>query len=79
MAGVLKVKRQLESEKRARHLRLHHSQLQRGNLRPLGRPVTASGPAMSQCKGIVAGKPVHSLCTACPHLYASHFKQTSLD
>ena len=75
MAGVLKVKRQLESEKRARHLRLHHSQLQRGNLRPLGRPVTASGPAMSQCKGIVAGKPG----TACPHLYASHFKQTSLD
>lgn len=63
MAGVLKVKRQLESEKRARHFRLHHSQLQRGNLRPLGRPVTASGPAMSQCQGIVAGKPVHYMST----------------
>ena len=73
MAGVLKVKRQLGSEKRERHFRLHHSQLQRGNLRPLGRPVTASGPSMSQCKGIVAGKPVHCMST----LRAPHFEQTS--
>ena len=58
IAGVTKVKRQLENEKRTRNVKLHHSQLQRGNLKAIGRPMTATGPGMSRCQGIVAGKPV---------------------
>lgn len=58
IAGVTKVKRQLDKTKRTRNFNLPHSQLQRGNLKSLGRPMTASGPLMSNCQGIVAGKPV---------------------
>lgn len=61
IAGVTKVKRQLENEKRTRYVKLHHSQLQRGNLKAIGRPMTTTGPGMSRCQGIVAGKSVHGL------------------
>lgn len=58
IAGVTKVKQQLDKTKRARNLILTPAHLQRGHLRSLGRPVTASGPLMNNCQGIMAGKSV---------------------
>lgn len=42
------------------------AQLQRGHLKALGRPMTASGPLVNNCQGIVAGKSV--LCLSDPKL-----------
>ncbi|KAL9988441.1 hypothetical protein ACROYT_G002886 [Oculina patagonica] len=72
IAGVSKVKRQLDKTKRTRNFNLPHSQLQRGNLKPLGRPVTASGPLIRNCQGIVAS-------TRSYHGFARRQTTSSLD
>ena len=58
-AGVAKIKKQLERTKRTRNMILPPAQLQRGRLKALGRPVTASDPLVNNCQGILAGKSVH--------------------
>ena len=65
LAGVSRVKKQLNQSKRSKQFSRPPSHLQRGYgnpggiLRPLGRPVTTSGPLMRNCQGIVAGKCFH--------------------
>lgn len=54
IANVERVKKQVQRENKARN-RLHHSQLLKGSLKTLGRPMTASGPRIRSCQGIVAG------------------------
>ncbi|PFX21196.1 hypothetical protein AWC38_SpisGene14322 [Stylophora pistillata] len=54
-AGVAKIKKQLERTKRTRNMILPPAQLQRGRLKALGRPVTASDPLVNNCQGILAG------------------------
>ena len=56
IASVMRVKKQLQHESRTRYSRVLCSQLQKGNLKTLGRPMTASGPQMRSCQGIVAGE-----------------------
>lgn len=55
IASVMRVKKQLQHESRTRYSRVLCSQLQKGNLKTLGRPMTASGPQVRSCQGIVAG------------------------
>ena len=62
IANVERVKKQVQRENKARN-RLHHSQLLKGSLKTLGRPMTASGPRIRSCQGIVAGKPVYDVST----------------
>lgn len=61
IAGVAKVKPHLDKTKRTRNFNLPPSRLQSGSLKPLGRPMTASGPPMRNCQGIVAGRFVWSI------------------
>lgn len=63
-AGVEKIRKQLERTKRTRNIILPPAQLQRGHLKALGRPMTASGPLVNNCQGIVAGESV--LCLSDP-------------
>lgn len=55
ISGVTKVKQHLNKTKRTRNFNLPPPQLHSGSLKPLGRPMTASGPLMKNCQGIVAG------------------------
>ena len=62
VAGVTKVKQHLDKTKRTRNFNLPPPQLQSGSLKPLGRPMTASGPLMKNCQGIVAGRSLRHVC-----------------
>ena len=63
IAGVTKVKQHLNKTKRTRNFNLPLPQLQSGSLKPLGRPMTASGPLMRNCQGIVAGRSLRHVCS----------------
>ena len=62
VAGVTKVKQHLDKTKRTRNFNLPPPQSQSGSLKPLGRPMTASGPLMKNCQGIVAGRSLRHVC-----------------
>ena len=64
VAGVTKVKRRLDKTKITGNFNLPPRRLQSGSLKPLGRPMTASGPLMRNCQGIVAGRSIGHFCPA---------------
>ena len=62
ISGVTKVKRRLDKTKITGNFNLPPRRLQSGSLKPLGRPMTASGPLMRNCQGIVAGRSIGHVC-----------------
>ena len=62
VAGVTKVKRRLDKTKITGNFNLPPRRLQSGSLKPLGRPMTASGPLMRNCQGILAGRSIGHVC-----------------